>query len=328
MARNERDLLWLPKVLEDAGLQVEVVQGWDSIGTATSDHGPRFRSVDMMMQHHTVRHPYPVKNCFPKPDGNRKRYSNCNVLSREDGTLYVIAAGYAQYSSGKGSKTVLLEARKEIAPSGTAGRRGLVDDFYVARYTINCEASHPGDGSAMPAVQEQAMVTMWAAICDYMGWTQNRLVGHTEYTRRKIDPRWNGGTNRTPVMRQMVGALLQSGIPEAPAPTPPTLPNTEVDPVVAKLPTLKLYDGYTSKGKAELKPNVENLQVLLAKDGFVSANTFEFDKDDDGNIVGFSADGAFGPGTEAAVKEFQAAASLVSDGLVGEKTWSVLLDVE
>jgi hypothetical protein len=178
----------------------------------------------------------------------------------------------------------------------------------------------------MPAVQEAAIVTMWAAICDYMGWTHNRLVGHTEYTRRKIDPRWNGGTNRTPTLRNMVKASLDDGVP-APPPIP-TLPNTEVDPVVAKLPTLKLYDGYTSKGKAELKPNVENLQVLLAKDGFVSANTFDFDKDDDGNIVGFSADGAFGPGTQAAVKEFQAAASLVSDGIVGEKSWSVLLDVE
>jgi hypothetical protein len=180
----------------------------------------------------------------------------------------------------------------------------------------------------MPAVQEEAMITMWAAICDYMGWTHNRLVGHTEYTRRKIDPRWNGGTNRTPFLREAVKALLIGGVP-GPPPTPPdTLPNTEVDPVVAKLPTLKLYDGYTSKGKGELKPNVENLQVLLAKDGFVAGNTFDYELDDDGKVVGWQADGAFGPGTEAAVKEFQAAASLVSDGVVGEKSWSVLLDVE
>ncbi len=40
--------------------------------------------------------------------------------------------------------------------------------------------------------------------------------------------------------------------------------------------------------------------------------------------LGLTADGSFGPGTEKAVKEWQAANGLVADGLVGDGTWSKL----
>jgi peptidoglycan hydrolase-like protein with peptidoglycan-binding domain len=41
-------------------------------------------------------------------------------------------------------------------------------------------------------------------------------------------------------------------------------------------------------------------------------------------LLGISADGKFGPGTEAAVKAFQRSRGLVADGIVGPKTWAAL----
>lgn len=43
--------------------------------------------------------------------------------------------------------------------------------------------------------------------------------------------------------------------------------------------------------------------------------------------TGADVDGRFGPGTEAAVRRFQRKHSLVGDGIVGPKTWAVILQV-
>lgn len=71
-----------------------------------------------------------------------------------------------------------------------------------------------------------------------------------------------------------------------------------------KLPILRLNDGIDFP---DLKDKVKELQQKL---GFIQAQI----------------DGEFGPGTEAAVKRFQKDKGLLADGIVGENTWTMLLN--
>jgi hypothetical protein len=72
-------------------------------------------------------------------------------------------------------------------------------------------------------------------------------------------------------------------------------------------PTLRLFDGYDHTSP-ELRGEVEGLQRSLNQKGY--------------NIP---VDGYFGPGTEAAVKDFQKKQNLDDDGIVGPFTWAALL---
>ena len=67
----------------------------------------------------------------------------------------------------------------------------------------------------------------------------------------------------------------------------------------------------TIKRNTSLSDSVVLLQNLLIKAGYDIA-----------------ADGAFGPMTEPAVKDFQLKNKLVVDGIVGQKTWRTLLSSE
>ena len=40
--------------------------------------------------------------------------------------------------------------------------------------------------------------------------------------------------------------------------------------------------------------------------------------------LGLKDDGVFGPGTEAALREFQRSQGMVPDGIAGPKTWAAL----
>jgi len=83
-----------------------------------------------------------------------------------------------------------------------------------------------------------------------------------------------------------------------------------------QLETLRLYSGYSSKGKGHHKEDVKTCQALLLKEGHEDKNTSD---------PRSYADGYFGPGTERAVKSFQVAEGLAIDGVVGAATWDALL---
>jgi len=107
----------------------------------------------------------------------------------------------------------------------------------------------------------------------------------------------------------------ENGMTETNDPRPTPLPPSPEQPGDYEMPTLELWAGYTSKGKAHQRVSVRALQIMLAHHDF--ADKMSADKT-------CAADGWFGKGTDEQVRAFQRANGLTVDGKVGRLTWSAL----
>ena len=184
-------LLWLADAFAEAGLVVVEEPGWQNRGKDWTD-------LVGMMQHHTACcMPYPVHKLYPARPGQWRIRANFLVQpgpgnpNNTPAKIHVIAAGYCNYSSGSGSGRVLRETRQDIAPSEDAARRRLVDTATGSKHFVNNETAHRGDGSPIPAPMLETIDIAWYIIAKELGLHPNRLISHAEWTRRKIDPRWN-----------------------------------------------------------------------------------------------------------------------------------------
>ena len=175
--------------LQAAGLNVIEEPGWKTRGGTwgLSGVGP----VGICEHHTAPPNPYPIKRLY---NGQIK----CNMATHENGTVYLVAYRSCNYSTGPGSSVVLDDVLLGNPITENAGSRGLVDDMGGNRYFWNVESSHPGDGSPIPQVQLDAIIESTRVVRDYWGLETTGVISHAEWTRRKIDPRWNGD-NRTAI---------------------------------------------------------------------------------------------------------------------------------
>ena len=251
-----------------------------------------------VMEHHTaLPNPYPVKKLYGPP----LYWIKANMLTHEDGTLFLIAYKACNYSSGIGSRKVLEEnVRKEVAPTRNAlvwGTKGGNRHFW------NIENSHPGDGSEISPLQLQTIIVATRVVIEHFGLVSEQVISHAEWTKRKIDPLWNG-SNRTAIEQ------IRAAVDGTPPPPPPTDWTKEL---MMALPTLRQGDGFKAQNP-KLRNDVRRIQANIAIDGIKAANTF--------NPTTGKPDGLFGKGTNSAVIEFQGKHGLMKDGIVGEKTWT------
>jgi hypothetical protein len=140
------------------------------------------------MHHHTAPPvPYPVDDLAGHDSGKIK----CNMNTKPDGTVWVVAYEATNYSSGNGSSKVLKEVRAGTPPSANAKDRGLSDDTNGNPYFWNFENDHPGNGSIIPAVQYDAIITATNVVLEYWNLDPGNVISHAEWTARKTDPYWN-----------------------------------------------------------------------------------------------------------------------------------------
>lgn len=154
---------------------------------------------------------------------------------------------------------------------------------------IGIEAENTGKADdPWPDIQMDAYRRGVAAILRHLGKGADACAGHKEYAlppKRKMDPSFDMAAFRADVAAILAGtAPVALPIPSSAPPAPGT---------AQARPTLRRFS---------VGPFVRRLQEALR----------------------IQADGFFGPATEVAVRQFQAKAGLVPDGIVGPKSWLAL----
>ena len=155
-------LLWLPAALKNAGLEVDVVAGWEQ-------RGKLGMYPKVIVLHHTAgsmgRNAPSLNICVNGRAGLPGPL--CHILIGRDGTCYVIAAGVANHA-------------------GVGSWQGVTGNSRA----IGIEVENVGT-SAEPWTPElyAVMVRACRALADEAGIPAAMVCGHKEWApRRKVDP--------------------------------------------------------------------------------------------------------------------------------------------
>ncbi len=254
-------LLWLPQVLEQAGLKVAEDPGWQTRGLG--DMG----AVLGVLCHHTAG---PKTGNMPSLALIRSgRVGLRGPLSQlglgRDGTFYIIAAGRAQHA-GPGDWFGVTEGN---------------------RHLIGIEAENTGlANDPWPEVQMDAYARGVAAILRHVGLGPERCAGHKEYAKprgRKIDPSFDMVAFRGNVARFMGPNIPAPQLIAAVEPKPtaasakprPTLRRGSMDPAV-KLLQAALHQPETGTFDSALEAMVRDFQrgAQLVPDGIVGPKSW------------------------------------------------------
>jgi N-acetylmuramoyl-L-alanine amidase-like protein len=166
-------------LMRSVGLRVNETEGWRT--RASQGQGGFFKPIGVMM-HHTV-------SLGAAALTDIRTNIKANFFVDRSGVIHIVAGGRANHA-GFGAQRVLDDVARGVAPSGTAAARGLVDRPSGNGHFYGFENENKGDGvQVWPDVQLDTMARAAAALCRRHGWTSQRVIGHAEWTRRKVDPR-------------------------------------------------------------------------------------------------------------------------------------------
>lgn len=162
-----KSLTKLPKKFRRAGLRVRVVKGWRSRRASSSSFNP----VGVMF-HHTASN----RNSGKAPALGICTHGRpglpgplCQILVARDGTIYMVAAGRANHAGEGGPH------RNVPRDSGNT-------------YFVGFECENDGVGEQWPERQREAIAIAMAVTLRHLEAKPNMLIGHKEWTSRKIDP--------------------------------------------------------------------------------------------------------------------------------------------
>ena len=189
--------LAIPDLLKDAGINIKLLDGWNTphtflVGGRKVPYVWRLGDPVMSMWHHTATSGY-----SPNRD---KGSMYAGLYSESTGRLYqsgggeptlVIANAYpAPISSGYGQKSVIDKAKADVRNDSLA--RGSDDNsprYAANRDAWNTEVVLDGVGTWIDEGVWEMITRAAVVIHEHMGWSDNRALGHAQFTNRKIDLR-------------------------------------------------------------------------------------------------------------------------------------------
>jgi hypothetical protein len=150
----------------------------------------------------------------------------CTGVVHKDGTVTLVGNGRSNHA-GAGALNVysaVLDETRIPAPGA--------DTVDGNAHFYGWECVNLGTGKdPWPDVQLEAMVRVQAAVCEFHGWGAQSVIGHLEWTTRKIDPR--GFTMVS--MRALVAAHLAAGPSTEDDVTTVDLSSTSIETVATRV---------------------------------------------------------------------------------------------
>lgn len=253
----------LVSALRRWGLKVVEVDGWR---TNNRDHVGVWGPVHGTMVHHTASFDGMgvVNVCF----SGRSDLPGplCTGVIRKDGTVYLVGNGRTNHA-GNGSSAVYQAVVSETTIPSSPGPD--VVDGNGKLYGWECV--NLGDGlDPWPAVQLDAISRVQAAVCEFHNWSAESVIGHKEWTLRKIDPRGFAMLE----MRDRIADHLKTG--PTTAGEHMTLTSDEMDEVADRV-VAKLKAGGGVLDPSDLKRIWSADAVAAAKPPYNNTDYFEAD---------------------------------------------------
>jgi len=138
-----------------------------------------------------------------------------NYLIKRDGTIVKLTAENVKANhAGRGLQTVLTRTQKNLPVLGDASKPGKIsaNSRFIGVSIIN-----DGLGEDVPEAQMDALVDLCAFLCDGHQWNPlNCVIGHKEWTSRKVDPLFSMIELRVMISRRMITSVPTMVLPKEP----------------------------------------------------------------------------------------------------------------
>ncbi|UUU33522.1 peptidoglycan-binding protein [Streptomyces sp. CA-210063] len=131
----------------------------------------------------------------------------CVAVIAKDGTVHLVGYGRTNHA-GRGSTAAYNAVRNGTTLPSRPGADAVDGNAHFYGFEIE----NLGNGrDPYPDAQLAAVEKVAAAVCRAHGWAASRVIGHKEWTTRKIDPTFSMAAMRTRIAKRLTRTVSGGG---------------------------------------------------------------------------------------------------------------------